>query len=99
MRNSKTLRVKDKKLLKAVREKGCLICGRISDTAHIKSRGSGGHDSVDNLLPLCRDHHREQHSKGWNYFVQKYEVIKDVLLEKGWEMQTVFGINKLTKTR
>jgi 5-methylcytosine-specific restriction endonuclease McrA len=34
--------------------------------AHIKSRGAGGSDTLDNIRTLCGECHREEHSKGRN---------------------------------
>lgn len=52
----------------------CLVCGRgPSDAAHVKSRGSGG-GYRDNLVPLCREHHTEQHQIGIDTFQMKYNI-------------------------
>ena len=32
------------------------------DPHHIKSKGSGGDDAVENLITLCRGHHNDAHS-------------------------------------
>lgn len=53
------------KQAKLCRRSPCLVCGkRPSDPAHVRSRGAGGRDR-GNVIPLCRDHHREQHQHGW----------------------------------
>lgn len=39
--------------------------------AHVKTRGAGG-DDVGNALPLCRDHHDEQHRIGIQTFQARY---------------------------
>lgn len=41
----------------------CLVCGRWPvDPAHIKHRSTGG-DDRNNLVPLCRTHHKEQEGR------------------------------------
>lgn len=61
-----------------VRTFGCAVegCGRRSECAHVKSRGAGGHAwlvdqagrYVGNLVPLCHEHHRLQHTVGVRAF-------------------------------
>lgn len=58
-----------------VRRHDCSIpgCdGRPIDFAHVKTRGSGGHDAQG--VSLCRTHHREQHDIGIETFQAKYKV-------------------------
>lgn len=51
----------------------CVICNRTpSEAAHVKSRGAGG--TWQDLVPLCRDHHREQHTMGIDTFQSHYCV-------------------------
>jgi 5-methylcytosine-specific restriction endonuclease McrA len=46
----------------------CLNCGiapedpQILDPHHVKTRGSGGEDSLDNIAPLCHPCHRKAHN-------------------------------------
>ena len=47
------------------------LCPERSECAHIKSRGAGGKDER-NIVPLCRSHHREQHTIGIQSFAAKY---------------------------
>lgn len=42
------------------------------DPAHVVSRGAGGGDFVDNVMPLCRSHHIEQGQIGWVRMCDKY---------------------------
>lgn len=52
----------------------CMVCGRVPcDAAHVKSRGAGG-GYRDNLVPLCREHHTEQHQIGIETFQNKYQI-------------------------
>lgn len=83
----KTKRIVDVKLLLSTREKGCLSCGRKPcDAAHIRSRGAGGDDVFDNIIPLCRTHHVEQHKIGWVKFLKKYEL-ESIFSAMGWTIQ------------
>jgi len=56
-----------------IREQPCLICGAPAEPAHVKSRGAGGAD-LDNIVPLCRRHHQEQHQSGIRSFATRYGV-------------------------
>lgn len=81
----KPKRTEDKKLLEQVRLRRCLACGRAPvDAAHVRSKGSGGHDAHFNVIPLCRIHHSEQHSQGWQSFCDKYRTVWEELRHKGW---------------
>lgn len=58
----------------AVRARPCLCAGRgcwgPMEAAHVVSRGAGG--GARDLVPLCRGHHREQHSRGVRTFAEDY---------------------------
>lgn len=78
-------RVRDRDLMDSFHEKGCVACGkRGSDPAHVRSRGSGGDDVADNLVPLCREHHTIQHAIGWSRFVERFPTVGLDLVVKGW---------------
>jgi hypothetical protein len=63
----------------------CLVCGsKPSDPAHIQSRGAGGDDTDQNVMPLCRRHHTEQGQIGITTFANKYLSVKLYLESKGW---------------
>lgn len=57
----------------------CIVCvkegglWRYSDPHHVKHRGAGG-DDPENVVPLCRVHHRECESTGQLTFESKYHV-------------------------
>lgn len=73
--NGFKVRVRDPQLLNRLREHGCFICGApYPDIDHIQSRGAGGDDRPDNLLPLCRAHHQERHRSGLKTFVSRYKL-------------------------
>ena len=57
-----------------VRTMPCLVCWRMpTEAAHVKSRGAGGND-VGNVVPLCHEHHVEQHTIGIRSFEQRYNL-------------------------
>lgn len=56
-----------------IKNRPCVVCGLTpSDTAHIKSRISGGY--IRNVVPLCRTHHTESHTIGLKSFEEKYSI-------------------------
>ena len=80
MRRTKLGRVIDLELLKKVREMPCRVCGRQpspgnpNDPDHIRTRGSGGGDTENNLWALCRFHHIEKGRIGIKTFAEKYKL-------------------------
>lgn len=74
----------------------CIVCGRTPvDQCHIRSKGAGGPDEEFNLVPQCRQHHREQHDLNWWRYIHKYPQVWKALEAKGWEWNEVLGIMKL----
>ena len=65
----------------------CEICGKPrDDTHHIKTRGSGGKDSADNYISLCRVHHTEAHTIGRWKFSDKYVLNWETkMVRKVWQ--------------
>lgn len=87
--NPKPKRKADLEVLAEVRAKPCCICGRWpSDPSHVKSRGSGGPDTPWNVVPMCREHHREWHQIGPSKFLRKYPPFEFLLKYMGWEIET-----------
>jgi len=59
----KKARIKEKKAMKNKRGK-CEFCRKVgpTDMHHIKTRGSGGDDTPENLIELCRMCHTFAHN-------------------------------------
>jgi hypothetical protein len=91
---TKKTRIEDKAILHSFYTRHCIVCGvRGCDPAHIKTKGSGGDDIENNLMPLCRKHHSEQHATGIVSFINKYPSVKLYIEMKGWRLAET----KLTK--
>lgn len=74
-------------VLQQVRDMRCLVCNTTPcDPCHIRSRGAGGDDDLNNLMPLCRACHRLQHAVGLVRFARTHGAVKDALWAKGWEI-------------
>ena len=75
-----------------VRTMPCLVCWRMpAEAAHVRSRGAGGND-VGNVVPLCHEHHMEQHTIGIRSFEQRHHVELAVVasaLEQVWTHEPV----------
>lgn len=81
----KPVRKVDFKGIAGIKRMACIACGRIGvDAAHIKSRGAGGSDTPDNLIPLCRGHHIMQHRTGWLEFCETFPTVLQYLKQKGF---------------
>lgn len=64
----KPVRVVDKKLLAAVRAQPCTVwqfCIGVKHAHHVTTKGAGGGDTEDNLMPLCAYHHDWLHRIGY----------------------------------
>lgn len=72
----------------------CSIPGcdaRDVEQAHAKSRAAGG--TWEDTLPLCRDHHREQHDIGLLTFERKHGVDLRLIarmVQRAWADQQQF---------
>ena len=80
--------IKDKALIEFMRTLNCSCrskkcIGQIVGH-HIYSRGSGGPDLIDNLLPLCVYHHAQVHNIGLESFIDKNNL-RFIMLSKNWE--------------
>lgn len=90
----KKKRIKNRKLLDTFQNTPCVACGKPSEPAHIKSKGSGGDDVEDGILSLCHEHHMIQHSCGWVYLCATNRKVYLALKKKGW---TFSEFDKLVK--
>lgn len=82
----KPKRITNPGLLEYIKTLPCLCCtGVPSDPHHVKTVGSGGDDTVENVMPLCRIHHTEWHAIGPSKMAEKYASIKHWLILVGKE--------------
>jgi hypothetical protein len=74
----KKKRIVDKALTDFIKTLPCMACGRTSNihAHHVTTRGAGGHDTPENLSPLCATHHTEIHKIGVVKFFTKYPMFK-----------------------
>ena len=78
----KSKRIVDKDMIKYVMQKPCLCCGKVPSVAHhVKTRGAGGGDTLDNLMPLCWMHHGQLHYEGYAKMIDKHIEIAYWLIE------------------
>ncbi len=67
--------------------KKCAICGRMAELHHVEHVGMGFnrdeiiHEGME-ALPLCREHHIEDHTLGEKTFLEKYHFDKGIILDK-----------------
>ena len=76
----KNVRVKNKKII-SKKKHNCEYCGKkncYTNTHHIKSKGSGGDDTENNLIELCSNCHRKVHDG----LISKQELLKIVKRRK-----------------
>jgi hypothetical protein len=58
--------------------KYCVVCGRVAENHHIRTRGASLRDKkelAENKIALCRAHHTECHSLGRWTFAVKYDLL------------------------
>jgi hypothetical protein len=67
-----------------VRTLPCAVClRRPVDAAHVRSRGAGG--TAADLVPLCREHHAEQHTVGIATFQRRHGLDLPALARTLWD--------------
>lgn len=89
----KAPRIQDPELLATFRTFPCLACGtQPSEAHHITTRGAGGGDVPENLMPLCTYHHREWHDQGPGYMINGYSRIRGWL--EHWSRDDVLARSK-----
>lgn len=63
----------------------CVVCGTYGcDPCHLKSKGAGGDDSWENLIPQCRRCHTIQHAKGHKFMWDNFYSYRSALESRGW---------------
>lgn len=92
-RLAKQKRIVNERLLAEVRGIRCLACypraqASPTEAHHVKTKGSGGHDVVHNIMALCHEHHMEVHSKGLVYAAEQYMTVKHWLGVAGWRLDS-----------
>ena len=57
-----------------IRRQRCIVCATHLDieACHVRSRGAGG--TADDLVPMCRNHHLEQHAIGVRTFAARHNL-------------------------
>lgn len=70
-----------------IKNKQCAICGLQGEVHHVDTIGMGNDrnkldDSEYRKIALCREHHSEAHSQGWQTFKNKHHV-KGVKYKEG----------------
>lgn len=58
---------------------------------HIKTRGSGGKDVPENMIPVCKRCHVTFHNHSTNYMASKYSSVMEWLLSNGWYVCELTG--------
>lgn len=66
----------------------CICCGLIGEGLvcwhHVKTRGSGGGDEKENLIPVCALHHQVFHNRKNEYMATKFPSVRKWLTQNGW---------------
>jgi hypothetical protein len=60
-----------KQYLLYLREKPCVICGAPSEACHKTGGGVSRKSSDYTAIPMCHEHHRQEHQKGVKTFWAK----------------------------
>jgi hypothetical protein len=55
-----------------IRSHECVLCGMPSECCHFRNKRMWG--DFGNCLPMCRPHHREQHSEGIKTFAARHNL-------------------------
>lgn len=86
------MRIVDLELCKSYQGLPCLCCGDTTGTVghHIKSKGSGGDDVKENLMPLCVEHHHKIHTYGLTRMCKEFAAVKWFVLDNGYEYDFTF---------
>lgn len=100
----KKRRIVNEEVLETVRNLVCLACASLDPEAareaihdhgirchphHLISKGAGGGDVPENILPVCFKHHSLVHAIGLGRFSQEFKVVHDWLEGAGWSFNGV----------
>jgi 5-methylcytosine-specific restriction endonuclease McrA len=81
----KSVRLIDEAVLEKRRRELCWVCGDPeSQASHIKTRGSGGPDTIWNVVAHCQRCHNEWGSS-WVKFLKKHRTFAFRLKLLGWD--------------
>jgi hypothetical protein len=63
----------------SLKHKKCVLCGKPGDIHHVEAIGAGRNrkkydDSAHEKICLCREHHSEAHTMGWQTFSEKHHI-------------------------
>lgn len=91
------MRIVDKELYEFVKSLPCVACGVDpgGQAHHVKTRGSGGGDTADNLMPLCFEHHRQWHDNPRKMIRRYSGVFYWLEGADRWEVLRRYGIYDL----
>ena len=85
MEHQKPQRIENKALVDKIRGERCVCCGIRPaggvDAHHVTTKGAGGGDTINNLMPLCRIHHAAVHQYGYNKACKKYPGVQRWLIQ------------------
>lgn len=83
---------KDREVRRAVNSNPCCACGTRGtdwnpvDPAHIRTFKVTQSDHPANMIPLCRECHRLQHSEGWAYMLSAFPGVYRTIHALGWSI-------------
>lgn len=85
-------RVKDRKMIKAMRKNYCERCGAYADIEphHVFTVGSGGGDIAMNLVQLCTSCHIGAHDGS----IKRDELLAIVARREGVAYEDVYRVNR-----
>jgi hypothetical protein len=72
-------------------DKACVCCGLIGDGMtcyhHLLTQKSHPElkENKRNMISVCQNHHNMFHSRGIDYMATKFPLVKDWLMNNGWE--------------
>lgn len=87
-------RIENESLIRFVKTLPCIACGITGEMVHahhVKSKGSGGDDVAENLIPLCFEHHRMVHDVGLLMMSSRFPSVNSWLNSAGWSYSALTG--------